>query len=337
MRPIFKRKYLFHLLVWIMLAAFMITEMNYYLKQKGWLFVLGPMSTSLSLMAILVYTNTLLLIPHLLQKKRIVIYILGTLSIVVLYSYSRSAAQRYWDGVVWPEDRMKVTDYIHFNFIYSWWLVLVSSMLYFTQKWTEQRQQVKNIQINQLETELKYLRSQVNPHFLFNGLNTIYGNIDIRDQKARDILLQFADLLRYNLYEADVDLVDLEKESIYLQNYVALQRARSNENLQIELDVLIENKDLKIAPLLFIPFIENAFKFSTRDDNRPNRIQIRLRQNGNNIEFTCSNTYESMEQNGGGIGLSNVKRRLELLYKDRYELNIQKEQSVYTVNLKLMV
>ena len=337
MRPLFKRKYLFHLLVWIMLAAFMITEMNYYIKQKGWLFVLGPMSTSLSLMAILVYTNTLLLIPQLLQKKRIALYIIGILAIVSLYSYSRSAAQQYWDAVVWPEDPMKVTDYIHVNFIYSWWLVVVSSMLYYTQKWTEQRQQVKNIQINQLQTELKYLRSQVNPHFLFNGLNTIYGNIDIKDQRARDILLQFADLLRYNLYEADVDLVELEKETIYLQNYVALQRARSNENLQIELNVQIQNKEVKIAPLLFIPFIENAFKFSTRDDNRPNRIKISLQQSGNRIVFTCSNTYEAVNQDAGGIGLSNVKRRLELLYKDRYTLDIQKDESNYSVNLTVFL
>lgn len=337
MRPIFKRKYLFHLLVWIMLAAFMITEMNYYIKQKGWLFVLGPMSASLSLMAILVYTNTLLLIPHLLQKKRIVIYIFGILSIVILYSYSRSVAQQYWDGVVWPEDRMKVTDYIHVNFIYSWWLVLVSSMLYYTQKWTEQRQQVKNIQINQLQTELKYLRSQVNPHFLFNGLNTIYGNIDIKDQRARDILLQFADLLRYNLYEADVDLVELDKETIYLQNYVSLQRARSNENLVIDLVIEIQNKELKIAPLLFIPFIENAFKFSTRDDNRTNYIAISLKQSGNRIVFTCTNNYEDTTQDSGGIGLSNVKRRLELLYKDRYTLEIQKDETNYSVNLTLVV
>jgi LytS/YehU family sensor histidine kinase len=249
----------------------------------------------------------------------------------------RSAAQKYWDAVVWPEEPMNIRDYFHVNFIYSWWLILLSSMLYYTQKWAEQRQQVKNIQINQLQTELKYLRSQVNPHFLFNGLNTIYGNIDIKDQRARDILLQFADLLRYNLYDADVDWVELDKEAIYLQNYVALQRARSNENLQIELEVNIENKEIRIAPLLFIPFVENAFKFSTRDDNRPNRIRISLKQNANNIEFSCSNTYEAVEQNGGGIGLSNVKRRLELLYKERYTLNIQKDESNYTVTLTLVL
>jgi LytS/YehU family sensor histidine kinase len=230
---------------------------------------------------------------------------------------------------------MKISDYFHVNFIYSWWLVLLSSMLYYTQKWTEQRQQVKNIQINQLQTELKYLRSQVNPHFLFNGLNTIYGNIDIKDQRARDILVQFSDLLRYNLYDADVDWVELGKEMIYLQNYVSLQRARSNENMQIDLDVNVQDKEIKVAPLLFIPFVENAFKFSTRDDNRPNRIRISLQQSGGQIIFTCSNTYEDQQQVAGGIGLSNVKRRLELLYKDHYTLDIQKDQTNYTVTLTI--
>jgi two-component system LytT family sensor kinase len=337
MRLSFKRKYLFHLFVWLMLAILMINEMLYYVKQKGWLFVVAPLLTSLILMAVLVYANTLFLVPRLLQRKKWVLYILGVIAIALFYAYTRSVAQVYWDGVVWPNEPMQVKDYMHTNFIISWLLILISTMLYFSQKWTEQRQQVKNIQINQLETELKYLRSQVNPHFLFNGLNTIYGNIDIRDQRARDILLQFADLLRYNLYEADVDLVDLEKETIYLQNYVALQRARSNENMQIILDVQIENKDLKIAPLLFIPFVENAFKFSTRDDNRPNHIKISLKQSRNQVVFTCSNDYEDLAQNGGGIGLSNVRRRLELLYKDRYDLQVDKQQSVYTVNLILTV
>jgi two-component system LytT family sensor kinase len=112
----------------------------------------------------------------------------------------------------------------------------------------------KTVQINQLETELKYLRAQVNPHFLFNGLNTIYGYIDRSNQQARDILVQFSDLLRYSLYDADVDWVDLGKEAVYLQNYVALQRARSNSNLQIELEISVEENTVKIAPLLFMAF-----------------------------------------------------------------------------------
>jgi two-component system, LytTR family, sensor kinase len=134
-----------------------------------------------------------------------------------------------------------------------------------------------------------------------------------------------------------VDWVELEKESQYLQNYVALQRARSNINLQIELDIHIKDKHVKIAPLIFIAFLENAFKYSTRDDSRPNTIRISLQQTGNQLIFTCTNPYEDQQQVTGGIGLSNVKRRLELLYKDRYTLDIRQEQSIYYVQLTLMV
>jgi LytS/YehU family sensor histidine kinase len=209
-------------------------------------------------------------------------------------------------------------------------------MIYITQRWYSQRQHVKNIQISQLQTELKYLRAQVNPHFMFNGLNTIYGYIDINNQQARNILLQFADLLRYNLYEADVDWVDLEKETQYLQNYVALQKARSESNLQIDLDISIEDKSIKVAPLIFIAFVENAFKYSTRD-NKVNSINIRLHQTGKQIIFECSNSFEDVPQEPGGIGLNNVKRRLELLYKDKYTLTMKKEQGTYYVQLILSI
>src|SRR5688572_30685343 len=129
MRLSFKRKYLFHLFVWLMLAILMINEMLYYVKQKSWFFVLGPLFTSLALMAILVYTNTLLLIPYLLQRKKTALYVLCVIVLAVFYGYSRSVAQVYWDGVVWPNDPMYINQYIHFNFLFSWLLILISTML----------------------------------------------------------------------------------------------------------------------------------------------------------------------------------------------------------------
>ena len=260
----------------------------------------------------------------------------GVALFIFLYMYCRSANQQYWDLKVWPDEPMKLREYFPWNILNGAWLMLLSSLLYFAQKWSEQRQQVRNIQIHQLETELKYLRNQVNPHFLFNGLNTIYGNIDMKDQHARNILLQFSDLLRYNLYEADVDFVDIEKEATYLENYVALQKARSDSNLRIELNINIENNRARIAPLLFIPFVENAFKFSTRDDNTDNFINISLVQSGNRVEFSCANSYEESPSTGG-IGYSNVKRRLELLYKDKHILNINKDERNYYVQLIIIV
>jgi two-component system LytT family sensor kinase len=210
--------------------------------------------------------------------------------------------------------------------------VSYSTLLYFTQKWSEQRQQVNNIQISQLETELKYLRSQINPHFLFNGLNTIYGTIDIENQEARDMVVQFSDLLRYNLYEADTELVEIGKEAIYLENYIALQKARSNDNLKIALEIQITDQSLKIAPLIFVAFVENAFKYTTRK-SIVNEIFISLKQSGKSITFECRNPYTEQAMDTMGIGLANVTRRLELIYKDKYMLDVTKDKGIYSTCL----
>src|SRR3569833_513930 len=279
----FQRSYLFHMLFWLMYAVFMILDMQGYVIKKGWLFSLIPFSLSLSLMVILVYVHILLLIPLLLEKKQKILYTLGIIFLIVMSTLLKSKIQQYFDAAVWPDEVMSITSYFKWNLFYAVWFILISSLLFFTQKWSEQRQQVKNIQIDQLQTELKYLRAQVNPHFLFNGLNTIYGHIDINNQQARDIMVQFSDLLRYNLYEADVDTVELDQETVYLQYYVALQRARSNENMRIELQIKVEDPSIKIAPLIFMAFVENAFKYSTRDDSSDNIIKISLQQNGNRI------------------------------------------------------
>lgn len=337
MRSFFQKSNLFYWLFWGIYIIYGIMDSRGWIMKKGFVWSLQPLLLFFAMIALLLYGNIRFLIPVLLEKKRIVLYIIGLIAIIILYTYLRSLNQQYWDAQVWPDDKMTVDSYFHWNVLNALWFLVMSSMLFYAQKWHEQRQQVKNIQITQLQTELKYLRAQVNPHFLFNGLNTIYGSIDRQNQQARDILLQFSDLLRYNLYEADVDWVELEKEAIYLQNYVALQRARSDSNMQIELEISIIDPSVKIAPLIFLAFVENAFKYSTRDDSQSNLIKISLQQTAGRIEFTCSNTYEQQEREAGGIGLGNVMRRLELLYKDRYTLNVVKDEFVYTVHLTLMV
>jgi sensor histidine kinase YesM len=337
MRSFFQKSNLFHWLFWGIYVIYGIMDSGSWIRIKGFMWSLQPLLLFYAMIALLLYGNIRFLIPVLLEKKKVALYVVGLITIVMLYTYLRSLNQQYWDAQVWPKDPMKITDYIHWNFLNALWFLVMSSMLYYAQKSNEQQQRVKNIEISQLQTELKYLRSQVNPHFLFNGLNTIYGSIDRQNQQARDILLQFSDLLRYNLYEADVDWVELEKEAVYLQNYVALQRARSDSNMQIELDINMIDPSVKIAPLIFLAFVENAFKYSTRDDSQRNIIKISLQQATGRIEFTCSNTYEQQEQAEGGIGLTNVMRRLELLYKDHYTLDIKKEDAVYTVHLTLLV
>jgi two-component system LytT family sensor kinase len=289
-----------------------------------------------SIFALMIFINNAVLIRYLLANKRFSLYAAGLISLIFLYAGFATHYNQYIHRVIF-HDEDEVGAHFGFwnNFVYALCCTVIASMLYITQKWSEQLEQVKNSQINQLQTELKYLRSQINPHFLFNGLNTVYGYIDMSNSKARNMMVQFSDLLRYNLYEADVDMIALEKEIKYLQNYVALQKARSNDNMQVTLDVNYQNGDVKIAPLIFMAFVENAFKYASRDDSAINSIIISLNEKDGKVDFTCDNTYEESEPAPGGIGLTNAVRRLELLYKDRYKLDIRKEENVYHVHLTL--
>jgi len=288
-----------------------------------------------SLFALMISANNALLIPTLLEKKRFSGYVMGLIGLILLYTIFISHYNLFIHRVLFHDAPIKTSSGFWDNFVYGLCCSVITSMLYITQKWSEQQEQVKNSQINQLETELKYLRAQINPHFLFNGLNTVYGYIDIGNRRARDMMVQFSDLLRYNLYEADVDMIELEKEVKYLQNYVALQKARSNDNMEVALKVNYQNGGVKVAPLIFMAFVENAFKYASRGDKVINTINISLNEEAGRIDFTCDNTYDETEATQGGIGLNNAVRRLDLLYKDRYRLDMKKEDDIYHVHLTL--
>ena len=289
-----------------------------------------------SIFTMMIVANGRFLIPYLLEKKQFSLYATSLIGLILLYTIFTGHYNRFIHGVLFHDAPIETSSGFWANFVYGLCCSVIAAMLYITQKWAEQEEQVKNSRINQLQTELKYLRSQINPHFLFNGLNTVYGHIDMSNNVARDMMVQFSDLLRYNLYEADVDMIGLEKEIKYLRNYVALQKARSNENVQVILKINYQNGATKIAPLIFMAFVENAFKYVSRGDNVINSIIIELNEEAGKIEFTCKNSYDESETSPGGIGLTNAERRLELLYKDRYRLEIKKEQNIFQVDLTLI-
>lgn len=338
MKTTFLNKYAFHLLYPVVYVGFLLQDKQWYSRNNDWLTYLATFITHLALMFMLVYFNTLVLIPRLLLKGKVIMYAAGILLTIAVYTFLRSLYTQY--SFYWLFEHSEpepITNFLWLSFVYGTWFTVISSMLYITQNWYEQKQRVKAAEIDQLQTELKYLRAQMNPHFLFNGLNTIYGSIDRNNLQAREILLQFSDLLRYTIYEADTDFVPLEKEVKHLENYVALQKARSNANVRIDLSVSVKDAQVPVAPMLFMPLLENAFKFVTRDDSSDNYVVISLRQSGDTIQFSCSNSYDTEPHEEGGIGLVNIKRRLDLLYREKHRLAIEKTDTDYTVNLTLVV
>lgn len=190
-------------------------------------------------------------------------------------------------------------------------------------------------------TELKFLKSQIHPHTLFNGMNGIYHLIDVQPEKAKQMLLSLSNALRYHLYESSTDFVEITKEIKYIEEYVAFNRLRLEEDISFEMKIKIEEAKGEIAPLLLTPFIENAFKYVSRYvEKEKNFINISLLVQHSALLFHISNSSDNkslgLTQNGG-IGLDNIKNRLELLYEQNFELEITESKDQFIVDLKVPI
>ena len=202
------------------------------------------------------------------------------------------------------------------------------------------RKYLDAIEKEKTRNELDFLRSQFNPHFMFNSINSIYGQIDKTNPLARHMLLTFSEILRYQLYECNADSISIDKEVHYIRNYVALQQIRKEEDLIVDLRVGKEVTGFAIAPLLFIAFIENAFKYVSNFEEKENKVEITLERQQDWLWFRTWNTKErnvSPADPHNGIGIANVKRRLELLYPGRHDLQLRDEDGAYLVELKLQL
>jgi len=195
-----------------------------------------------------------------------------------------------------------------------------------------------SIEKEKLDTEMKFLKSQVNPHFLFNALNNIYALTVIKSDQAPGNLMRLSEMLRYMLYDSNDGKVPLQKEIEYLENYISLASLKDSRGLNVKAELDKSQPGLKVAPLLFIPFVENAFKHSKIEDLNNGFIKICLKTSSEQIEFSVENSIPSVsfkKDKLGGIGLTNTKKRLELLYPYKHLLNISDSGKVYSVILKL--
>ena len=199
------------------------------------------------------------------------------------------------------------------------------------------RQQLIEEKAKNTEAELAWLKNQINPHFLFNTLNNISSLTQIDPDAAQDAIAQLSDLLRYAMYETRKDLVPLQGEMEFMRNYVELMKLRCSEKTEVNSTFNVQRSTLEIAPLLFISLIENAFKHGV-SSNRDSRIDIGLTADEQQLIFTCDNTNypkTDSDRSGSGIGLENTRRRLDLIYKDRYTWEQTLEDNIYKVKITI--
>ncbi|HVW62809.1 MAG TPA: histidine kinase, partial [Puia sp.] len=213
---------------------------------------------------------------------------------------------------------------------------------FFIREWIRNDLRRSQAEAQQLHTEIRFLRSQVNPHFLFNTLNNLFSMAQKKGhEELADSISKLSDMMRYMIYESNTDTVSLQREIAYLEDCIALNKLRYADS---EAAVCFRHPapavamEVSVAPMLFIPFLENAFKHGVAIGQH-SRIELNISVEGKKLIFTCENTDQSavrkLEEDTGGIGLENVRRRLELVYPGRHELRAGQEENKYIVNLQI--
>ncbi|HEY2649043.1 MAG TPA: histidine kinase [Puia sp.] len=280
------------------------------------------------------YIINYFIVPAFLFKRKYILFVTGLLGTILLSAWGRSVIALnmsvYYFHVPGKIDFPDL--FLHSLINISLWILLITVGKMMIER-LQAQSQLEMLEKERVKHELDYLKAQINPHALFNSLNTIYGHIEKNNQVARNTLLQFSELLRYQLYDCGEEKVSLDKEIEYINNFISFHKLRKDENLVVGIDIGHIDSNLQIAPLLLVVLLENAFKFVSNHSDKENKICIQISTVGKLLHCLISNTKEFQESDPEnklkGIGVANLKRRLELLYKGRYEYRIINETCIY--------
>ncbi|MCJ0742670.1 sensor histidine kinase [Pedobacter montanisoli] len=226
---------------------------------------------------------------------------------------------------------------IGYSFAYMFKEFLAVGCLAFVIHSMKQDEKVRQLKEQQLMSELTYLKSQLQPHFFFNTLNNIYSLALKQSEDTAPLVAKLADMMRYILYKTDRPLVLLKDEIAFVKNYVEVEQIRYRSNINISLDIQGIDEHTTIAPLLLLPFIENAFKHGVEEEVTTGYITIKICKIANELILEVENSIAQKEHTGEGVGLVNVKKRLALLYPDKYTLTVQSDELAFYVNLSIQL
>lgn len=285
------------------------------------------------------YINYLITLPTFLNRKRYVWCAIAVFLLVVFGTFIKCGLAYYFYNVVMVRNEGKYVlgfwEYFASASFVSCVFVFLSTVLKFIIDWFMNEKIKTNLENEKLISELAFLKSQINPHFLFNSLNNIYSLAYQKSQKTPEAVMKLSEIMRYMLYESNESTVKLDDEIRYLENYIELQKLRFKDKAYIIFEIEGETADKRITPLVLISFVENAFKHGVATD-KDNPITIVLNVTSNKLYFQVINRKSNQNKDQtGGIGLQNVKRRLDLLYKGEYRLDIEDNEAIYNCELYL--
>ncbi|QZE15516.1 histidine kinase [Halosquirtibacter laminarini] len=335
---IFKKNQ-WHFITWsIVFFIFILASNNF-----GWKFALRSSLINTTGVMIITYTNIYLLLPRYLKPRGAFSFIYAILSLVMvilmmvlfcilhkhlLYPLIKDT---FFHGAEFRPI------YPAFSYMATYLITLfLSTSIFISFKGKEAQIKWEKILLEKKDIELKYLRGQINPHFLFNTLNNVYSQVYMKEEGAADNILRLSDMLRYIIDDCAANTVPLQKEIDYLNNFIDFQCLKSDKPLNIHFKTDIEDPDIQISPLLFIPIVENCFKHGKVTSSPDSFVSIYLLQKGNKIELNAKNSItprgETISQRKG-IGIKNLRKRLELIYTKRHLLNMNEAHDIFHVEM----
>lgn len=288
----------------------------------------------------LFYLNYLVFIPRLLDKKRYGLFVLAIVVSVILYGLGKYWTALVLRGYMAIHIKAQLSAFGHYflsTVFTSLSFLFFSTVLKFSVDWFLNERIQRDLENQRLSAELAFLKSQINPHFLFNSLNSIYSLAYQRSETTPEAILKLSEIMRYMLYECNDNKVDLAKELQYVQNYIDLQKIRFGQKAFIDFKIEGKVENQQIVPLILIAFVENAFKHGVASTQQ-SPIRMRIEVDEGHLRFFIQNRKHTHNRDeAGGIGLTNVKRRLDLLYPRKHNLEINDETDTYTVELSLIL
>ena len=308
--------------------------------------------SSLSFVGMVVLLVTFInrvLIAYFLQKGRVVLFILLSVFILPIWAAASTALDLFFlhfiDGQ--PFSQVFVFPFLFVAYMVRliWFIATFAIVLifYYQRKENEEIMLANQLKSEKLDMELRYLKSQINPHFLFNALNNIYSMVYTRDDNAADGVLKLSEMLRYVLVDCQAEMIPLSKEIKYVENFIDFQMMRMNGHRDVTLVKDIDNEDYMIAPMLLQPIIENCFKYSRLETHPQGFVHISFTQKGFHFCFEAENTVAEnakmvlvgKDEKKSGIGQKNVQQRLMLHYGEDYVFDIEQDNGKYKVKIEL--
>lgn len=335
----FARKYFFHILLWTLVIISLAIDANelYLLSKTLFLFYI---LTKTSVLLVLVYLNLLFFYPLFYTKRKYILYILCIISITLIAGYLNTKLELFVREKRGLANGQKYFIYFLKQIIMAVRYVLTAFLLKITVDYYEQKETIKRIELEKTIAELNFLKAQVNPHFLFNTLNNLYALIIEKSEKSGECVLKLADILKYILAEGKEDKVSLKKELLLLENYIELEKLRKPD-ADVCFTTELNTNSYLITPLLLLPFVENSFKHGLNTVEKNGFIHLHIKAIDKFLNLSIENNIPPADNTvavqSHGIGIENVRKRLDLLYPNRYQLLIEKSRNSFLINLQLQL